>query len=725
PATMPVDDMTCEAQWSAITYPVTYNANGGSGTVPVDAGSPYAAAATVTVKGNIGVPALTKACFAFGGWNTQANGSGITYLAGATFSMPSNVVTLYAIWTANTPVVTAYPVNITCFGYNNGAVNITVSSGTPLFAYSWSNSATTQNISGLSAGVYTVTVTDATGCTKTATAAVSGPGSPLTATADQSKPVSLSGGSDGEATVSAGGGWSGYQYHWNNNQTAITATGLTAGIYTVTVTDLNSCTRTTTAAVKIIPPIKTDPDNNVTFINVPIPGILKTNDDVPSGTKYSTPIPVSNPSGSAPVINISDDFAGTYIFSSNLPGVYVYNVPVCAPGSPPLPCKDVRLTITVTDPSITTNPPIANTDIAYTLQNIPVTVNTLANDAAGNVGGAIDPASVTIVPGTAPNPVTEGSLLVNPATGKVTFTPVSAFTGMVTYNYQVCDNSLPTHLCTTAMQEITVLPTFSENTTFAADDYQSTPQGQTLTESAANGVLANDNDLEGNSQVVTTTAPITVAGKGTVTINPDGSFTFVPAPCYNGPVSFPYTVCDDGTPVACANATLYMLVTPFTATISSHADVQCYGGNNGSATVTVSGGIPTYSYLWNNSQTLNVASGLTAGAYTVTITDGNGCKATTTTTITQPAQWGPVISGATIVPAGTTVDYSTPYVAGHSYSWSANIGNAEFCSPTKNCLRILWFNPCGLMGPGVVSVTETDPVTGCSVTATVHVTFTN
>ncbi|MEI7727849.1 MAG: InlB B-repeat-containing protein, partial [Bacteroidota bacterium] len=62
PATMPVDDMTCVAQWSAIptTYPLTYNANGGSGNVPVDASSPYAAAATVTVKGNIGVPPLTR-----------------------------------------------------------------------------------------------------------------------------------------------------------------------------------------------------------------------------------------------------------------------------------------------------------------------------------------------------------------------------------------------------------------------------------------------------------------------------------------------------------------------------------------------------------------------------------------------------------------------------------------------------------------------------------------
>ena len=99
PATMPVDDMTCVAQWGAMTYPVTYNANGGSGNVPVDASSPYAAAATVTVKGNVGTPAiLTKTGYAFGGWNTLANGTGTTYQAAATFSMPASAVILYARW---------------------------------------------------------------------------------------------------------------------------------------------------------------------------------------------------------------------------------------------------------------------------------------------------------------------------------------------------------------------------------------------------------------------------------------------------------------------------------------------------------------------------------------------------------------------------------------------------------------------------------------------------
>ena len=222
-----------------------------------------------------------------------------------------------------------------------------------------------------------------------------------------------------------------------------------------------------------------------------------------------------------------------------------------------------RFMKSVTAPLANNNPPVANTDIATTLQNTPVTLNTLANDAAGNAGGTLNPASVTIVSGTQPNPSTQGTLTVNPSTGAITFTPVATFTGVVTYSYQVCDNSTPTPLCATAIQQITILPAGSMNTTDAADDYRSTTVNTTLTVSAAGGVLANDSDAEHNTQTVSTTAPITVANKGTVTIAADGSYVFVPVAGFTGPVEFPYTVCDNGTPVACANATLHILVTPF------------------------------------------------------------------------------------------------------------------------------------------------------------------
>jgi uncharacterized repeat protein (TIGR02543 family) len=75
---------------------VTYNGNGNTaGTAPADAGT-YASGAAVTVKGNTGN--LVRTNYTFAGWNTAANGSGTTYAAGATFSMGSANITLYAIW---------------------------------------------------------------------------------------------------------------------------------------------------------------------------------------------------------------------------------------------------------------------------------------------------------------------------------------------------------------------------------------------------------------------------------------------------------------------------------------------------------------------------------------------------------------------------------------------------------------------------------------------------
>lgn len=86
------------------TYTVTYDANGAtSGTAPTDSNSPYNSGSTVTVLGNTGN--LAKTGYTFNGWNTQANGNGTHYAAGATFTISADT-TLYAEWIINTYTVT-------------------------------------------------------------------------------------------------------------------------------------------------------------------------------------------------------------------------------------------------------------------------------------------------------------------------------------------------------------------------------------------------------------------------------------------------------------------------------------------------------------------------------------------------------------------------------------------------------------------------------------------
>lgn len=105
-------------------------------------------------------------------------------------------------------------------------------------------------------------------------------------------------------------------------------------------------------------------------------------------------------------------------------------------------------TVTVTYPT----GPTANDDNVITAINTPVDINILANDIAGST--AINPASVTFIGGTEPDPTTEGLFSVNATSGLVTFTPVSGFTGIATIDYQICDQY---PLCDIATITVTIV----------------------------------------------------------------------------------------------------------------------------------------------------------------------------------------------------------------------------------------------------------------------------
>ena len=107
---------------------VTYDGNTHTGgAVPVDAGA-YASGATVTVLGNTG--ALVKTGYTFAGWNTAANGSGTSYAGGATFTMGSANVTLYAKWTPSCTysISPQSSPSVSSIG-ESGNVNVTAPSG--------------------------------------------------------------------------------------------------------------------------------------------------------------------------------------------------------------------------------------------------------------------------------------------------------------------------------------------------------------------------------------------------------------------------------------------------------------------------------------------------------------------------------------------------------------------------------------------------------------------
>jgi len=140
-------------------------------------------------------------------------------------------------------------------GFNTmpvGEIDLTVSGGVGPYLFDWSTGETTEDISGLAAGVYTVTVTDQNGCKKEATINITQQINDLTVNIDITI-ASCPGGNDATAMAIPSGGTSPYKYSWNNGEKTQTINGLIAKIYSVTVTDFDGLSRTAIVTIPETP----------------------------------------------------------------------------------------------------------------------------------------------------------------------------------------------------------------------------------------------------------------------------------------------------------------------------------------------------------------------------------------------------------------------------------------------------------------------------------------
>ena len=124
-----------------------------------------------------------------------------------------------------------------------GSAEASASGGTAPYTFAWSNGDTGQSIDGLAAGTYTVTATDANGCTDEASVSIAAGGS-LNVTVEITNEISSSTIDDGAVEASASGGIQPYTYQWNTTASGPVLTGLSGGTYTVTVSDAEGCTGT-------------------------------------------------------------------------------------------------------------------------------------------------------------------------------------------------------------------------------------------------------------------------------------------------------------------------------------------------------------------------------------------------------------------------------------------------------------------------------------------------
>ena len=201
---------------------------------------------TATANVSSGTAPYTYAWSPSGG-----NSSAATGLCAGTYTIlvsdaASSSTTSFVTITQPTAITVATTSAPASCGNNDGTATANASAGTPAYTYSWSNGQTTKTATGLAAGNYTATVTDANGCTKTQTVAVSS-NSTLSVTVSSTQAGCAV--NNGTASAIPTNGTAPYTYNWSNGSTTSSATGLAAGNYSVIVADTNGCAQTLTVAV--------------------------------------------------------------------------------------------------------------------------------------------------------------------------------------------------------------------------------------------------------------------------------------------------------------------------------------------------------------------------------------------------------------------------------------------------------------------------------------------
>ena len=541
--------------------------------------------------------------------------------------------------------------NIACNGGATGAATITASGGAGSLTYNWTpgnpTGDGTTSVSGLAAGTWTCTITDANSCVKTQTVSITQPASAVSGTTVVTN-VACFGGSTGAINLTPTGGSGPYTFNWlPSGPTTEDRTGLTAGTYSVQITDANGCTGTVTATM-------TQPTAAV------------------SGTTVVTN--VSCFGGANGAINLTPSGgSGPYTFNWLPSGPTTEDRTGLTPGTYSVQITDANgctgtVTATTTQPTAAVSGTTVVTNVAcfggntgainltptggtspYTFNWLPsgpttedrtgltaATYSVQITDANGCTGTK----TATVTQPTAP--VSGTTVVTNIAcyggnTGAINLTP-SGGTGPYTFNW------LPSGPTTEDRTGLTA-GTYSVQITDANGCTGTVTATTTQPASAVSGttVVTNVACFGGNTGAINLTPS---GGTGPYTFNwlPSGPTTEDRTGLTAGTYSVQITDANGCTGTKTATVTQPTAPVSGTTVVTN---IACFGGNTGAINLTPSGGTGPYTFNWLPSgPTTEDRTGLTAGTYSVQITDANGCTGTVTATTTQPAS---AVSGTTVV----------------------------------------------------------------------------
>jgi SprB repeat/Secretion system C-terminal sorting domain len=595
---------------------------------------------------------------------------------------------------------------VTCNGGSNGKLTAAPSGGTAPYTYSWSpGGASTNSATGLTAGAYTVTVTDKNGCDVTAAASITQP-TALGVTASVTANISCHGGSNGSVLSSPSGGVTPYTYAWSGGGSTAAKTGLTAGTYTITLKDHNGCSVTASATVTqpVALAVVATITSNVTCKGLS-DGILSS---APSGgtSPYTYAWTPSGGNG-ATASNLS---AGTYTITVD------DNNGCSATASKTVTQPAAVLAITMASHtnvgcrgnftgSATANTPTGGT-APYTYNWTPSGGNALTASSLGagtytitatDNHGCTATASATITQpaaGVTISIASQTNILCNGGTGSITAN--SAVGGVPPYTYNWTPSG-GTNLVASNLSAGTynIIVTDNSGCGETATATITQPLALTATPSVTSNVNCNGGSNGGiSSNPAGGTAPYTYSWA------PGGGNAAAASNLSAG--TYVITLKDNHGCSTTASATITQPAAALAITTGAHINVLCNGSAAGTATANAAtGGTTPYTYNWTPSGGTNLtASSLTAGSYTITATDNHGCTATATTTITQPGaivftqdsinQTSAVCNGqawVTVISGG---------VAPYKYSWSPGGATTDTITECAGsyCCKITDNNGC-------------------------------
>jgi gliding motility-associated-like protein len=640
-----------------------WQVNNGSGPVNIANGGVYSGAttSTLTITGATGLMNNLQ-------YRLIATGS-------CTPSATSNSATLKVsnIQTA------ASQTNIACKGSNTGQLSVFPNGGIGVYTYLWSNGATTSSIGNLVAGTYSVSVKDESLCEKVLNFTITEPSSLSATTA--STGVSCFGGSNGSASVTVSGGKPAYTYQWaplGGNGSSIT--GRPAGDYTCTITDGNGCT-----LVKNVT-ISTPPVFSATY--------TKTNVSCNGGTN-----------GTATITAMGGTGPYTYSWSpSGRTGAVANGL---SAGDYRVTIKDANtctytVDITINEPALLTAV-ISKTDVLCN-GGASGTATVMPSGGTSNYTYFWSPSGGTAATAT--------GLTIGKYSCEITDANGCHITKEITINQPSILTATTSQInatCSTGGQASVTPSGGASPYTYLWSPSGATTQLVTGLVAGNHSVVitdANGCTLTKNFLVTTTNTLIAAtsqtdilcngAATGSASVVPSGApgpFTYVWSPS-GGNTATATNLTAGNYSVTITSANGCSIIKNFTITqppalfvsAGAQTNIICNGGSNGSASVSTTGGTGAYTYAWAPSGgTAATATGLSAGTYTVTVTDANLCSKTQSFTITQPAALVASIGAQTnVLCNGGTTGSATVSVTGgtgaYTYLWAPSGGTAATAS---------------------------------------------